>query len=324
MGKDKSILLRRHKNNNDLLSALGADLKETRITGYLAYLIYLRSPHLLKTLKIDDKIIQVVNVEYHLETQRCDIVVVTENTDYIIEAKLFYENPIQQLEKQEQEYRKNNRKRIKLIGITNNKIVKSAKCALVSWGEICRSLESNGNSKLKILNEELKMHLINKGLAKEEAPDIYAREVGNDISILMFLKGQTYTCPYPKSSQIEKCKYFAPHFSKKITKIIPGINYGISYLSQISTIEYVDNKKDWEKVVQSHFKSKKLRRPFPEAKKYLLNIKFDFSKPHMILLLNRPHLIFNPPIQKDKLQEGKGWLSKQYFTFENFFNASRL
>jgi hypothetical protein len=166
------------------------------------------------------------------------------------------------------------------------------------------------------------MHLTNKGLASIETPEIYARELGHENSILLFLKAHCYTAGYPKSSQIEKCRYFAPHFGQNITNIIPGINHGVSYITKIIGFEIVDNRKDWEKIIYTHLKSNKLISKFPESKKVLKSVRYDFNKPHIILLLNKPHLVFNPPIQKQNLQGGAGWLSKQYYTFEELFQAS--
>jgi len=39
------------------------------------------------------------------------------------------------------------------------------------------------------------------------------------------------------------------------------------------------------------------------------------------LFLDEPRLVFNPSIKKEKLQKGKGWLSKRVFSFDTFFEA---
>lgn len=210
----KPILLRSHSVHNDLLSSFGADVKETRVTGYLAYLIFQRPSNLLNILNINDNKIISIKIEHALETQRCDIVVETEKKLYLIEAKLFYEDPTQQLLKQKNELAKQTTKRIKLIGITNNRFIKNKKITLLTWKDIYNSLEKVSNARIQILSEEFKMHLFNKGLVLVESPEIYARELGYENTILMFLKGQSYTCKYPRSSQIEKCKYFTPHFGR--------------------------------------------------------------------------------------------------------------
>lgn len=320
----KTVIIRSNNGKSDLLSSMGSDLKETRITGFLGYLLSLRPTNLLKLFQIKDERIISVQIERKLKSQRCDIIVRTSAVDYIIEAKLFYEDPTPQLLKQKLEYKNISQSEIKLIGITNNKSIENSKAAIFDWNDIYNCLNDSQSIKIKILCEELKLHLENNGLVKIDTPDIYAREVADLTSLNMFLKAQIYYCPYMKSSKIEKCKYFAPHFSKNIIKISPGINYGISYVAKICGIEYVENIDDLKKVVFQHIKANKLRSLFPEVSDIVKNINIPSKKAQILLLLNKPHLLFNPPIQKDKLQEGSGWLSKQYFSFEDFFEAANL
>lgn len=323
MNNSRTILIRSNVGKKDLLSSLGTDLKQTRITGYLGYLLSLRPPKLLNLFQIKDHNVISVRVEEHLKTQRCDIIVETAEVDFLIEAKLFYENPVPQLLKQRSEYLKTTQKEVQLIGITNNNSIKSAEVKIFNWNDIYSHLDDN-KIKSKILSEELKMHLENTGLVKTETPEIYARELGTEISLNFFLKAHTYYCPYKKSSKIEKCGYFAPHFGKNITKISPGLNYGISYLAQIDRIEYVETGDELKHIVLQHIKTKKLKSIYPDVVSLVENADLEIKIPHIVLLLNHPHHVFNPPIQKDKLQEGYGWLSKQYFTFEDFFIAANL
>ena len=42
---------------------------------------------------------------------------------------------------------------------------------------------------------------------------------------------------------------------------------------------------------------------------------------HSFLLLGEPRLVFNPPIRKENLQSGKGWLSRRFFSFDELFAA---
>ena len=39
------------------------------------------------------------------------------------------------------------------------------------------------------------------------------------------------------------------------------------------------------------------------------------------LFLGTPRLVFNPPVKKEKLQKGKGWLSKRFLSFDTLFDA---
>lgn len=317
-------LLRSNIGRKDLISALGFSLKETRVTGFLGYLLSYRPKKLLEKLGIDDNRISSVLVERKLDTKRCDIIVETADDVYVIEAKLFYENPIDQILRQEREIKTRTKKKLHLIGITNNTNIKHERIHLYSWKDIFAGLSEPDNNKVHFLYEELKMHLENNGLVNTSNYDIYAREVGDERSLNTFLKCQVYYCNYMKSSNIEKCRYFAPHFGKKIIRISPGINYGISYLAQIQNIEYADNTSDLRNIIMNHIKKEKLKSKYPDCVAIAEGIDFELTKPLIVLCLNSPHLLFNPPIQKDKLQDGSGWLSKQYFTFEEFFCAANI
>ena len=198
------ILLRSNTGTKDLIGSLGFSLDETRITGFLGYLLSYRPTTLLEGLGISDGRIESVAIEKKLETQRCDIVVETSQYVYVIEAKLHYQDPIEQLLKQEREIRARTRKKIRLIGITNNTRIPKSGVTLLSWNDIHRSLAGGESARISLLYEELKMHLENSGLANFTGLDIYAREVGDVQSLNVFLKCQAYYCHYMKSSNVEK------------------------------------------------------------------------------------------------------------------------
>lgn len=319
----ETIVIRKNYGRNDLLSSFSYRLNETRVTGFLGYIISLSPTNLLSLFQLTNQRIISIHLEKALETQRCDLILECDDAEYIIEAKLFYESPVQQLLKQKAEYKKLTKKPIKLIGITNNKFLKSDQVLLLNWTQIYNSLDDN-NFKCNMLLQELKMHLINNGLVKNETPDVYARELGGEDSLKRFLKTQSYYCDYYKNSKIEQCKYFAPHFGKNITRLSSGINYGISYVAKIYRVEYVESKADYKKLLLSHKKKHKLSISTKEISELVDKVTHDFATPKIIILLERPHLLFNPPIPKEKLQGGVGWLSKQYYTFEELFNAANL
>ena len=321
--RKKPVILRRHGARQDLLSTIGSGISEVNVTGFLGYIISFKPKELLEEFGIKNEIIENIYIEKSLIKRRCDILLETSICFYVIEAKLFYEDPIPQLIDQKKELSRFTQKKIKLIGITNNKNLNNNLVKIIGWQKVHDCLKDcKNNSSIKYLNQEFTMHLENNGLVKGNQFDIYAREVSDELSIEMFLKGWLYSAPYEKSANIEKCNFFAPHFGKKVPEISPGISYGISYISQIRSVEYVENKNTYTQIVHDHLKKNKLNKSYPELEKKIENIQFE--RPLVVLLLNKPHLVFNPPIQKDKLQEGSGWLGKRYFTFEDFFNAAHL
>ncbi|MFC2082321.1 hypothetical protein ACFLQT_01175, partial [Bacteroidota bacterium] len=280
-----------------------------------------RPKELLKLFKIHNERILSVYIEKKLKAQRCDIILETENNLYIIEVKLFYANPIPQLLKQKRELAKESNKTIKLIGITNNRSVKGNNIQIYNWNSIFNALNGAKNKNEAFLMEELMKHLKKHGLAIDDQYEIYARELGVEISVNLFLKTYSYICKYPKSSKIEQCRYFAPHFSKKIVTIIPGLSNGISYVSHIKNIEFLETKKEYKTILNQHIKDCKLKHLYKDLDKLVNKVRLENNSKYLLLLLSKPYLVFNPPIKKENLQDGSGWLSKQYFTFEEFFKA---
>ncbi|MEJ5361155.1 MAG: hypothetical protein WHV26_03750 [Spirochaetota bacterium] len=269
MNNDQFVILRSNFSNNDLLSSLGAQVRETRITGYLGYLLSINHPALLSLFKITERIKE-IRLEFKLLTQRCDIIIISEKYHYIIEAKLYYENPESQLLNQANEYKKKYpNAKIKKIAISNFENLNSnSNIQNYSWNSIYNSLNKNlGNNNLqKILGKELLKHMENQGIIKRNDQfEIYAREVNKEPFLTFFLKGHTYFCKFEKSSNISKCSYFAPHFGKEISKVSPGIKEGISYIAKIKEIVYVDNFSKIEEIIKDYVKKEKIIRNFPGA-----------------------------------------------------------
>jgi hypothetical protein len=48
---------------------------------------------------------------------------------------------------------------------------------------------------------------------------------------------------------------------------------------------------------------------------------WDKDTKYTFLLLGKPRLVFNPPIHKDKLQKGRGFLNRRFFCFDDLFSA---
>ena len=323
---DNTIIMRAGHASSDLLSAFSSTAKETRLTAFLGYLIAQRVSSILDLFNLNTFEILEVQLEKHVETQRVDIFVISDAKITIIEAKLHYDNPIKQLMVQAAESKRYfPEAEIELIGITNNRFIKHPKVRIITWQGIADSLPASDNQKIKVFTEDFKLTLENRGLAMpEEQYDIYAREVGHIPAATSFLKVHMYFCDYMKNSKVEKCRYFAPHFTAKVATVVPGTRHGVAYLSEIYQVEYIEDIQSFKKLIISHIKRNKLKNAYPEIFDFIDSIEIDFDKPKLVLLLNKPRLVFNPPINKDNLQEGKGFLSKHYYTFEQFFEAAGL
>ena len=59
----------------------------------------------------------------------------------------------------------------------------------------------------------------------------------------------------------------------------------------------------------------------PHASARAVASELELASQAGFLFLSKPRLVFNPPVLKDNLQKGKGWLSKRTFSFDELFEA---
>jgi hypothetical protein len=322
-GKEEPIVLRSGASSIDLLSAFSNKVKETRLTAFLGYLIAQRADSILQLLGVSKIEIAEVSLEKNLKTQRVDIFISCDKRVIVIEAKVAYGNPIAQLKKQKKEV--NSEFPIELVGITNNRFLKAKGIKIITWQDIYNVLPATNSNKIRVFSEDFKLTLENRGLAMpQQHYDIYARDLGHKQAATNFLKANIYFCHYFENSKIEKCRYFAPHFSQNLSKQTLAAQTGISHLAEIDSVEFVEDRKTFNKIVLSHIKKNKLKRYHVEIEAFIKSQPIKLEKPLLLMLLKKPHLVFNPPIHKNNLQEGSGWLSKKYYTFEDFFQAAKL
>lgn len=326
--KTERIILRSQNSSNDLLSSFGLNIKETRLTGFLAYLLSLDIHELNHYIGIDSPIVNIY-IEKSLDTQRCDIIINTIRKHVIIEAKINNINPEKQLLQQAAEYKKEFSGKLELVSLTRNvKSFTGDKIKSKSWKEIynCLKVIKYGTSKQKVLCEEFMKHLVNTGLVTSKEKDVYARDVNKEPYLSLFLKGHVYFCKY--NENIYKCSYFAPYFGNQISVISPGVKEGMSYIAKIYAHLEINNYNELKQAIINHVKEKKLKSSIPNLEEKLKEIKndpqYNETEPHTLLLLNKPRLLFNPPIEKKSLQKGSGWLSKNYYEFDELFESAGL
>ena len=157
-------------------------------------------------------------------------------------------------------------------------------------------------------------------IKSNESVEIYAREINNEESLAAFLKAQMYRCIYQKGSRLAEALYFAPHFGQNIASNHPGVQVGISYIARIERVEVVETWNDFLDTVREVRGKQWLNSHMP--------LLLPWRRGHdwrtitrSVLFLSTPRLAFNPPVLKENLQKGSGWLSKRFFSFDNLFSA---
>lgn len=314
-------ILRGEKIISSLAGAFGSSLKETRLTALLGYLIALNptafSPLFgFKGTPLD------VTLESSFERDRADILVKTTKGNGIIEAKINSIDPLKQSMKYDARWRV-----LLTQNVPNESQKKSRNIKYLRWQDVSTvlvRLKNSINPIMKFLSRDLLTYLEEHRMIRttKESVEIYAREINEKRTLELFLKAHMYGCHYEKGSRLPEAHYFAPHFGQRIAEDYPGTKVGISYIAKIETVEVVEKWQDLIDVVKTVRGNMWLKkhRIFLDPIRKAWDWKGGVGKRYF-LFLGAPRLVFNPPIGKEYLQGGKGWLSKRFYSFDSLFEA---
>lgn len=315
----KIILMRGGDPVRSLLGSFGSSLKETRLTGMLGFLMAQYPKPWQELFGIVQPITE-IRLEADQKRGRADIWLETSNKKIVIEAKVSETDPTKQANK----YKADRDILISNHIPTSSQI--SRQRQYINWDEIAKFLQEDfmaetGIPSVKYLATEVLNYMKETGLVRSaSAVEIYAREINNEMTLDLFLRGRLYGCNYQKGSKIAQSLYFAPNFGKQLAQDRPSVFPGISFIAKIEAIAVTET---WKNLIDA-------------AKKYRggqwLNQNFNLIRPlhsawkwkgqqRTFLFLSTPRLVFNPPINKDLLQRGKGWLSRHFFSFDELFEA---
>jgi len=306
---------------SSLSGAFGGSLRETRVTALLGYLIGLNpSPYL--TLFNFSGEARSITLENQHELGRSDIFIQTTDGKYVVEAKVDATDAFQQSKKY------GGRKTALLSSHRpSNKQRKHKRVIYVHWEELAQVLESESNSKnpsVRFVSNDLLQYLKEHHMIREkESVELYAREINEQTTLTLFLHAHMYGCWYQSGSKLPKARYFAPHFAKKISNVHPGVHVGISYIAQIERIEVVS---DWANFIDTTISVRgktwfNKHKDVVEALRRHPDWDWKSDKKRTFIYMSAPRLVFSPPVKKENLQEGKGWLSKNYLSFDELFEA---
>ncbi len=313
----KIELLRGGAVVSSLAGSFGSGLRETRLTALLGYLIALEPEVFCQKFNFPGKPLSVA-LEQHHETDRSDILIKTTSGTGVIEAKITRHDPYKQSLKYPADWR---------VSLTEYCPTRSEKARnsnlYLRWSnleELFFRLSTSPRTEVRFVSRDLHRYLQeHRMIRKPESIEVYAREINEANTLALFLKGRMYACNYQASSPLPEAMYFAPHFGQTIADDYPGVHVGISYIAQIESVEVVESFEDLLETA-----SAVRGRPWLKAHKHLIDplAAWEWTDcRRSILFLKTPRLVFNPPVKKEKLQKGKGWLSKRVFSFDMLFEA---
>jgi hypothetical protein len=310
-------LLRGGSVVSSLAGAFGSLLRETRLTAMLGYLIALQPQKFCDFFGFRGTP-RSVGLESQHESDRSDILVETTLGLGVIEAKITATDPFSQAHKYPAKWRV-----LVTEHVASGKQKGLRDVKYFRWRDLAKPLEElkkSQDTRVRFVSQDLLKYLGEHAMGKTNKPvEIYAREINNEETLALFLQAQLYGCHYEKGSRVSEALYFAPHFGQRIARKHPGAKVGISY---IASIEQVEVGETWEELLQI---TREIRgKQWLNGHMHLLEpLHQNWKWPHKrsFLFLSKPRLVFNPPVLKESLQKGKGWLSKRTFSFDKLFEA---
>ena len=320
-GPEEIELLRGGSVVSTLVGAFGGAIRETRLTALLGYLIALEPTPFLEPFGFCGKV-RNVSVEHRHGNDRSDILVETTQGLGVIEAKVGAIDPFEQSKKYGAKWTV---LLTQYLPSVQRRKLKGSK--YVRWQQLTALLlrmSRSPNQKVSFVSRDLLTYLEEHRMVKQrESIEIYAREINESLTLNLFLKARMYGCNYEPSSSLAEALYFAPHFGQTIAQNYGGVRVGISYIAKIEGVEVVETWEDFFNAVKSirgkpwwNSHQKEIE-PLHAAP----NWAWSGGKKNSFLFLAKPRLVFNPPINKNNLQKGKGWLSKRTFSYDQFFQA---
>jgi hypothetical protein len=300
-----------------LTGAFGQSLKETRLTALLGYLIALNPKPFLSLFGFIGTPQRVCLEERH-DQGRSDILVETSYGKGIIEAKVDATDPLKQSLRYPARW-------IALLTHRAPQRVTVGRARYVSWQQLAELLEKlgrSGTARVRYLSKDLLNYMQVHHMTKNrESVEIYAREINEPVTLELFLKAQLYGCNYDKGSRLSEALYFAPHFGAQIANDHPGVNIGISYIARIESVGIAATWQEFKNLMREKRGGTWLNQHKEVLRKLRSEWTWDKKEQRYFLLLGKPRLAFNPPVRKEGLQKGKGWLSKRFLSFDELYNA---
>lgn len=314
---DHIELLRSGSVVSSLAGAFGTALRETRLTAMLGYLMALEPQPFCDIFAFRGRPLS-VSLEARQASDRSDILVETSAGRGVVEAKVSAIDPFSQSMKYPAKWR------VLLsehTASTEQKRLRGVK--YLRWRDlvgILQRLTRSRDNRVRFVSRDLLTYLEEHAMVNtSKTVEIYAREINNEETLALFLKAQMYGCDFEKHSRLAEALYFAPHFGQRIARNHPGVHAGISYIARIESVAVLETWKELLQRVREVRGKHWLNGHLPLLQP--LRHHWEWPKSRSFLFLAQPRMAFNPPVLKENLQKGAGWLSKRFFSFDTLFEA---
>lgn len=296
----RSRLFRGLTPATNLLSAFG-DLKETRLSATIGYLIHLnpRLPSLLFGIK---GTVHGVYLEQLSEkgAERFDVVLNVSGKEHVVEVKI-----LGQSKNQLERYSRSN-SRLYLIGSHLAAAAHNygASKHFLEWQALAATLrktQSKGKTADRFYNELVEQfisHLMENNMIQADRGDVYIRDVsGNSADI--YFRHNIYKCQPQFFRTAKLARYFAPYLTKSNSKgarksVYSVLGTGISFMSRILNSSVVEER-EITSVLKNHHYSRTATSEIFETFRW----RKKGRRKYALFLLGTPMRLFSKPITKE-------------------------
>jgi hypothetical protein len=311
-------LLRSGSVVSSLAGAFGNALRETRLTAMLGYVMALEPQRFCELFAFRGRPLS-VSLETRYASDRSDILVETTAGRGVVEAKVSTADPLRQSLKYPADWRA-----LLTEHSAPDKQKGMSAIKYLRWRDLVKPLQQLARSRdnrVRFVSRDLITYLEDHALIKtNNSVEIYAREINNQKTLALFLEAQMYGCRYEKQTRLAEALYFAPHFGQRIARMHSGVQAGVSYIARIKHAEAIVTWKDFLQTVEE-FNGKQWLNSHMRLLENMRRGSDWRGTKRNFLFLSKPRLVFNPPVPKENLVKGTGFLGKRFFSFDELFAA---
>jgi hypothetical protein len=317
---DNVELLRGGSVVSSFAGAFGSSLRETRLTAILGYLIALKPKVFCDEFGITGTI-ESVRLETRHDQDRSDILIKSTNGLAVIEAKTGLTDPFTQAMRYPAKWR------VLLTQYSPAPNQKGVRRVFYRrWQAIADLIRKHpkefASGQERFVSRDLIKYLEEHNMIPNEQQfEIYVRDINENESADVFLKGHLYCDYYKASSKIARARYFAPYFGRNVSFSHPGLQEGVSYVAKILLLRKIETFGDVARVARDARRETDFCGESDQIKKIKSWFNWKQNQAYNLFFLSRPRLAFNPTIKKKFIQKGTGWQVRHFYSFDEFYRA---
>jgi hypothetical protein len=147
------------------------------------------------------------------------------------------------------------------------------------------------------------------------------RDMNEPVALDLFLNAHLYECAHQTKSGLPQSRYFAPHLGWKLARSTPSIRRGFSYIAKIEDVSVCAGSFELRELLRQRRGPDWLKKHQERLDAFDRRWRWRKNVRRSVVLLGRPRPVFNPPVPKESVQTGRGFLNKRSVSFDELFTG---